>query len=96
MVTPSKAKSKESLSSSEDALHNFEINSNVNVNMLPNHGYTSGFTDVTKKKPAEPRRSTQSKRSKAHNKEIDEDSQILEEAMNYRTKGSRDSKENRS
>lgn len=26
--------------------NNFELNSNVDVNMLPNHGYTSGFTDV--------------------------------------------------
>lgn len=29
---------------------NFELNSNISYNMLPNHGYTSGFTDLNTQK----------------------------------------------
>lgn len=56
--------------------------------MLPNHGYTSGFTDVTGQ--------VKQKKRTVNKKAIDEDSQILEEALNYKTKGSRDSKDKRS
>jgi hypothetical protein len=51
-ITPKKANNErlvdQYMSQSElgnDELNNFELNSNVSVNMLPNHGYTSGFTD---------------------------------------------------
>jgi len=58
-----------------EVLHNFELNSNTSVTMLPNHGYTSGFTDgmYTKKQ----------KLNAANNSKvlIDEDHTIVEEAL---------------
>ena len=29
--------------------HNFEMNSTVSVTMMPNHGYTSGYTDLNRR-----------------------------------------------
>ena len=53
-----------------DFQNNFELNSNISVNMLPNHGYNSSYTEGV--------HTSKSKEKKRSRVLLDDDSQIQE------------------
>jgi hypothetical protein len=74
LQTPSKIMATRALECQSE--YESELNSNVGVDMLPNHGYTSGFTDGIHSNKQN------INNNKNLNKDrIDEDRQIIEEAM---------------
>lgn len=64
-----------------EVLHNFELNSNTSLTMLPNHGYTSGFTDGIQSRPQKRVSGRDQEGKRTSRVLVDEDRKIIEEAM---------------